>query len=219
MEKINIKYITPSFKYRLLKIVTNPTIAYLLFLGGLLGLYVEIVHPGLIFPGFLGAISLLLALYSFSVLPINYVGILLILIGMGSFILEFFITSYGMLTVFGAISFFFGSIMLIDTEVSFLSISTFTILSVLAGIIITIFGTLYVAGKTIFQKPLTGKEGLIGKIGEAITNIDRHKGKVFVMGEIWNAKTMHQNIKKGEKVVITFIEEMTIIVERIEDSE
>jgi len=214
---LQIKYITPRFKYKLLSIITNPTVAYLLFLGGLLGLYVEIMHPGLIFPGFFGAISLLLALYSFSILPINYAGIFLILIGIGAFILEFFTTSYGTLTIFGGIAFFLGSIMLLDSKAPFLSIPISVILSVLIGIMIVIFGMLYIAGKTIFQKPLTGQEGLIGKIGEAITEIDKNNGKIFVMGEIWNAKTISQTIKKGEKVVIIAIDGMTVIVERYQE--
>ncbi len=204
--------IAMPFKYKFLSYISDPNVAYILLMIGIYGILFEIYSPGTIFPGVIGGISLILALYSFQTLPISYAGLFLILLGVIFFILELKIVSHGALGIAGIISLVIGSIMLIDLPSSILSISytTIIIVAVLTGIFF--FGVLSYAIKAQLSRITTGREGLIGEEGIAQTDVF-HNGKVFIHGEIWNGKSDEQ-IPKGEKVIVTAVDGLIITVKK-----
>lgn len=178
--------------------ISNPNLAYILLMLGLLGLYFEFSNPGAILPGVLGGICLLLAIFSFQILPINYVGLILILMAIGLFILEIKVQSYGILTIGGITAMVIGSIMLINTPIPELRPSLNFIIPVAIGISLIFIFLITLAIRAHIKKVHTGKEGLIGEIGKAQTDIDP-EGKVFVHGELWQAESS-EKILKGSKV-------------------
>lgn len=204
-----------SGRQKFLKTITNPNLAYFLLLFGLLGLYLEFTHPGAIIPGVLGGISLLLAFMAFQVLPINYIGLMLILLSIGFFIAEIKIQGFGVFGIGGIISFVLGSVMLIDAPVPEMRpmMSTIIMFS-LAFSIIFILLTVKVI-KAMKRRIDTGEEGLAGKIGTAKTEINKTSGKVFVHGEWWNAVSASgETIPEGTKVTIESIENFILKVKQ-----
>ena len=189
-----------SARQKFLITISNPNLAYLLLMLGLLGLYFEFSNPGSILPGVLGGIFLLLAIFSFQILPINYVGLMLILLAIGLFILEIKIQSYGILTVGGITAMVIGSIMLIDTTIPELRPSLKIIIPVAAGLSLIFIFLIVIAIRSQMNRVHTGKEGLVGEIGMAQSDL-KPEGKVFVHGELWNAEAT-ENIKKGTKVKV-----------------
>lgn len=200
------------FKYRFLSYISDPNVAYILMMIGMYGIMFEIYNPGAIFPGVVGGISIILALYAFHTIPISYAGLFLILLGIIFFVLELKIVSHGILGIAGIISIIIGSIMLIDLPSGIFSISWKSIVAVaiLSGIFF--FGVLSYAVKAQMAKVKTGGEGLVGEEGEAKTDIFE-KGKVFLHGELWNAKS-DEMILKGEKVVVKKVEGLSLIVKK-----
>jgi len=197
----SINRIEMSFQQKFFNIISDPNIAYILFLVGLVGIYFELQSPGLIFPGIAGVISLILAFFGMQTLPINYAGLALIIFGIFLFIIELYVPSYGLLTTGGVISFVLGSMMLIDTPYPFLRISLGVIIPVALAIAAIFF---FVVGAVIraHRAPVkTGYEGLIGEHGTADTDILEH-GKISVHGEIWDAESDEQ-IKKGDEIEVT----------------
>jgi membrane-bound serine protease (ClpP class) len=202
-----------SLRDRILDTLSNPTIAYILMMLGLAGLYFELAHPGVLFPGILGAICLIMAFYSLQTLPVNYAGVLLILLGIGFFLAEIKVASYGLLSVGGTIALLLGSLMLFDSPAPYLRVA---IPVVLATVLITAGFFIAVASlafRAYLQKPTTGSEGLIGMVGVAASTI-APRGKVFVHGEYWNASSEEQ-IEKGEEVEIIKVEGLKLKVKRI----
>jgi membrane-bound serine protease (ClpP class) len=194
-----------SARQKFLLTISNPNLAYILLMLGLLGLYFEFSNPGAILPGVLGGISLLLAIFSFQILPINYVGLILILLAIGLFILEIKVQSYGILSVGGIIAMVIGSIMLIDAPIPELRPSLKFIIPVAIGLSLIFLFLIFIAVRALANRVYTGKEGLVGEIGVAQTDLSP-KGKVFVHGELWNAEA-DQEISKGEDVKV--VEVMT----------
>jgi membrane-bound serine protease (ClpP class) len=189
-----------SARQKFLLTISNPNLAYILLMLGLLGLYFEFSNPGAILPGVLGGISLLLAIFSFQILPINYVGLILILLAIGMFILEIKIQSYGILSVGGIIAMVIGSIMLIDAPIPELRPSLKFIIPVAVGLSLIFLFLIFIAVRALANRVHTGKEGLIGEIGVAKSDL-APKGKVFVHGELWNAEA-DQEISEGEEVKV-----------------
>lgn len=189
-----------SARQKFLLTISNPNLAYILFMLGLLGLYFEFSNPGAILPGVLGGICLLLAIFSFQILPLNYVGLILILLSIGLFILEIKIQSYGILSVGGIIAMVIGSIMLIDAPIPELRPSLKFIIPVAIGLSLIFIFLIVLAFKAHIRKAATGKEGLIGEQGTAQSDLDP-EGKVFVHGEIWEAEAP-EKIPKGTKVKV-----------------
>ena len=201
-------------RQKFLLTISNPNLAYILLMLGLLGLYFEFSNPGAILPGVLGGISLLLAIFSFQILPINYVGLILILLAIGLFILEIKIQSYGILSVGGVIAMVIGSIMLIDAPIPELRPSLKIIIPVAVGLSLIFIFLIVLAVRAQLQKALTGREGLLDEIGETKTALSL-EGKVFVHGELWNA-VADEKIPKGAKVkVIEVFPNLKIKVEKI----
>jgi membrane-bound serine protease (ClpP class) len=189
-----------SARQKFLLTISNPNLAYILLMLGLLGLYFEFSNPGAILPGVLGGISLLLAIFSFQILPINYVGLILILLAIGLFILEIKIQSYGILSVGGIIAMVIGSIMLIDAPIPELRPSLKFIIPVAVGLSLIFLFLIFIAVRALSNRVHTGKEGLIGERGVVQSDLTP-KGKVFVHGELWNAEA-DQEILKGEEVQV-----------------
>jgi len=175
-----------GLRLEFLKTLSDPNIAYLLMTIGTIGLIAELYNPGAILPGVVGAISLILAFYSFQSLPINYAGVLLFLLGIVFFILEASITSYGLLGIGGAVSMLLGSVMLIKTDVEFLQISWSVILPVVA---LTAAFSLFMVGmgvRAMRRRPMTGREEMVGLVGVATTAL-APRGQFAVHGELWEA--------------------------------
>jgi membrane-bound serine protease (ClpP class) len=189
-----------SSREKFLLTISNPNLAYILLMLGLLGLYFEFSNPGAILPGVLGGISLLLAIFSFQILPINYVGLILILLAIGLFILEIKIQSYGILSIGGIIAMVIGSIMLIEAPIPELRPSLKFIIPVAVGLSLIFIFLVVIVIRAHAKKIYTGKEGLVGQVGKAQTDLTP-KGKVFVHGELWNAEA-DQNISKGTEVKV-----------------
>jgi membrane-bound serine protease (ClpP class) len=188
-------------RQKFLLTISNPNLAYLLLMLGLLGLYFEFAHPGAILPGVLGAISLLLAIFSFQILPINYVALLLILLAIGLFILEVKVQSFGILGVGGIIAMVIGSVMLVNSPVPELQPSLKIIIPLAIGLSLIFLFLMFLVVRAHSRKAYTGKEGLVGEVGVAQTDL-APEGKVFVHGEIWNAEAA-EPLAKGTKVKVT----------------
>lgn len=208
-------YKMPGFK-KFLSWVADPNIAFILGAIGLLGLYVEFTHPGLIAPGVIGAISLVLALFGFHLMPINYAGVALILMSLVLFGLEATLTSHGILAAGGVISMLIGSMILINSPWPGARIRLTTSLAVtlpLAVITVLLVRFAWAAKK---RKAVTGEEGLINSIGITRTDLEP-RGKVFVHGELWEARA-EQNVPAGKSVRVLKIEGLTLLVEPVDES-
>ena len=193
-----------SLRHKILNVITDPNVAYMLMLLGFYGLFFELTNPGSIFPGVMGGICLILAFYAFQTLPVNYAGILLIILAIILFILEIKIVSQGVLTIGGVIAMLLGSLMLFESPGPFMKLSLFLILP--AVIITALFFTviLGLAYKAYRRKPITGSEGLIGLEGIANTDITKDIGMVSLHGELWSAYS-DETISKGEKIVVELV--------------
>ena len=207
-------YIDMGFRYNVLNALSNPNIAYILMMLGLLGLYFEMAHPGVIFPGVIGGICLILSFFAFQTLPINYAGILLILLAIILFIAEVKVTSFGLLTIGGIISMFLGSLMLFESPLPYLRVSWSVLIPVVLATSALFILSAALAFKAYLSKPSTGMEGLIGEIGMAKTEISNN-GKVFIHGEYWDAYS-NNVVPEGERVRVIGVEKLRLNVEKLE---
>lgn len=192
-----------TFRQRFLLTISNPNLAYILLMIGLLGLYFEFANPGAILPGVMGGISLLLAIFAFQILPINYVGLLLIVLAVALFILEVKVHSYGMLSIGGIVAMLIGSMMLIDSPVPELRPSLRLIIPVAVGISLVCIFLVALVVKAQARRALTGREGMIGETGTARTDLSP-RGWVFVHGELWEAEA-DAPIRAGERVRVAAV--------------
>ncbi len=193
--------IEPDWQSRLLSILSNPNLAYILMLVGIYGLIYEFANPGAILPGTAGAISLLLALYAFQVLPIDYTGVALILLGLALMAAEAFVPSFGALGIGGVIAFLIGSLILIDTEQPGYGLSLPLVLGVTAVSALLLF---FVAGMALrsHRRPVvSGREEMAAIQGQVVSDFTR-EGEVRVHGEIWHARS-EQPLRKDQWVRVT----------------
>jgi membrane-bound serine protease (ClpP class) len=203
-----------NWRQRLLSALAHPNIAYLLLSLGMLGLTIELWNPGAVLPGVAGGLCLLLAFFTFQVLPVNYAGILLILFGVALLILEVKVTSHGVLSVGGILSLLFGSMMLMDSTVPELQVSLSVILPVVAGLsaILIVLVRLGLASQR--RRPATGSAGMIGEPARALGPIvPGEVGRVATHGESWMA-TAEESIAEGENVFVAGVEGLTVRVSR-----
>jgi len=203
--------VAPNTGDKLLSVIAHPNIAYLLMLLGLVGIYFELSHPGAILPGVLGGVALLLALFALSVLPVNYVGVLLILLGISFFVLEVKVVSYGLLTVAGLVSFIFGSLMLIRSPFPALRVGLAVVLPTALAVAFVVIFLLARVLRSYRRQPLTGAKGLAGEFGEAAVALEP-SGKVFVHGEYWEAIS-RAPIPKGARVRVVKVVGLLLEVE------
>jgi membrane-bound serine protease (ClpP class) len=201
---------------KLLDLLSDPNIAYILLLMGLYGILFELYNPGAILPGIVGVIAIILAFYSMHSLPINYAGLALIIFGVILFLLEIKIVSHGLLAIGGIVSLLLGSMMLVKSgsSLEFVRISRTVIITATA---VSALFFLFVVGfglKAQKRKIVTGVQGLSGAIAE-VTETLSPAGTVMVQGEIWNAESLAGNINKGEKVRIKEMKNLKLYVEPI----
>jgi len=202
-----------SDRQKFLRTITNPSLAYFLLIFGLIGLFIEFTHPGGVLPGILGGISLLLAFLAFQVLPINYVGLFLILLAIGFFVAEIKVQGFGLLGVGGIVSFILGSVMLIKAPIPEMRpampmIITFAVC--FACIFLFLTWKVFEAMK---RRSETGAEGIVGETGVAKTDIDNRQGKVFVHGEWWNA-VADGLIQAGSRIRVEAVENLVLKVKK-----
>jgi membrane-bound serine protease (ClpP class) len=206
-----------GFTVKVLDILSDPNIAYILMLLGIYGIIFELYNPGSILPGVVGVISLILAFYSMHTLPINYAGLGLILFAIILFIAEVKVTSHGLLAVGGVISLILGSMMLIRSEsaLEFVQISWSVILTSAA---VTLLFFLFVVGfgvRALRSKPSTGREGLVGELGSSLTPLSP-EGRVRVHGEIWDAVSVSGKISRDTRVRVVAVDDLKLRVEKAE---
>jgi membrane-bound serine protease (ClpP class) len=208
-----IKEVKMSLREKLLAILSNPNIAYILLVLGFYGLFFELSNPGAIFPGVAGTICLILAFYSLQTLPVNYAGLALILSSIVFFVLEIFIQPSGILAAGGIVSFILGSLLLFKGGPMFRVSPAIVLIS--AFLTFAFFFWVIRAGiRTFFIKPRTGSEGLIGERGIAKTNIDTRGGMCFVHGELWKAKS-ENTVEEGAEIEVVKVEGLTLWVKKV----
>ena len=216
LDQANKIVLEETLRIKILRTISNPNIAYILMMIGLAGLYFELSHPGAVFPGVIGAISLILAFFAMQTLPVNYAGILLIVLAIIFFIMEMKIASYGLLSVAGIVSLLLGSLMLFEGDTTGIKLS----LQVVLPTIIVISGFFVAVASLVFRaqrsKPATGSGGLVGEIGivkKALTL----EGKVFVHGELWNARAK-EPLDEAAKVRVVKVVNLVLEVESVDES-
>jgi len=208
-----IKRIEVRFRDRFLALISDPNVAYILMMMGMLGIFFELSNPGAILPGVIGGISLILAFFAFQSLPINWAGLLLILFGVVLLIVEIKVVSHGILTIGGVISMVLGSIMLYDVPDSSLSISWFVIIPTVgttAGLVIFAVS----AGlRALYRPSTTGPAGMVGQTGVVKTALDP-EGHVLVDGELWQAVAADGPVPAGERVQVLSVDGLTLKVSK-----
>jgi membrane-bound serine protease (ClpP class) len=205
-----------GFSEKVLDTLSDPNIAYILMLLGIYGLLFELYNPGAVLPGVVGGISLILAFYSMHTLPVNFAGLGLILFGILLFIVDIKAVSHGVLSVGGVIALVLGSMMLIrsDSALEFVQISWSVILTSAA---LSLLFFMFVVGyglRALKSKPPTGREGLVGEVGESLTTL-HPEGRVRVHGEIWNATADSGSITKDVRIRVVSVENLTLHVEEV----
>ncbi len=204
-----------NWNHRVLHVLSNPNIAYLLMMLGFYGLIYEFINPGAIFPGVVGGMCVIIGLFALQTLPINYAGLLLILLGLGLFVTELLVASHGLMAVGGAVSFTIGSMMLIDSPYPFLRISLYVIIPAVAATGVFVLFAVGHALKAQKRRATTGDQGLIDETGRARTAIDSRSGSVFVHGEYWSA-TSDTPIEPDTPVRVVRVNGLRLLVESLD---
>ncbi len=208
-----------SVKDLFLHSLTNPNIAYILLFLGIYGILGEFSNPGTLFPGIFGGICLILAFVAFQMIPINFAGVILIVLGIILFIFEIYTPTFGLLTIGGITSLTLGSFMLTKDMAPFLQISSGVIIAMVVATGIFFIFAVTKGIKIQWRKPISGKENMVGMIGSARTNLNPD-GQIFIHGEIWQATSFGgTHIKKGEKVVVISLEGLRLIVKKTDKKE
>jgi membrane-bound serine protease (ClpP class) len=202
-----------GIRQKILSLISDPNIAYILMLLGFYGLFFELTNPGALFPGVIGGICLILAFYAFQTLPVNYAGLLLIILAIILFLLEIKIVSHGILTIGGVIAMVIGSLMLFESPSPFMKLSFYVIFP--AVLITTLFFTVTIglAFKAYKRKPVTGAEGLIGSPGVAETDVTKDGGSVLLHGERWSAFA-EEPVSKGERIIVESVSGLKVKVKK-----
>lgn len=208
LENVKVEEIESTFVLRVLEVITDPNIVFILFSIGGLGIVLELYNPGAILPGVVGAISLILAFYASSTLPINYAGVALIMLAIVLFIAEIKIPSAGLLTVGGVVSLFLGGLMLIDTVDPTLQVSKSLLITVslIVGIVVGL--VIWLVVKAAKRQPFTGDAGMIGKIAEV-----RKQGFVYVDGALWKMES-DEELEPGTKVEVIGVDKLMLKVKK-----
>jgi membrane-bound serine protease (ClpP class) len=198
---VPVREIREGLSTRILKHIADPNIAFILMMIGLAGLYFELAHPGVVLPGVVGALSLLLAFYAFQTLPVNYTGLLLILLAFIFFVLEVYVTSYGLLSLGGMISLFLGSMMLFRGGGVGMEIAWSVLIPTVVVVSLFFIAVAFLVMRSQLRRSMTGSTGLIGEKGVAYTDLMPEGGQVFVHGEYWQAMS-EEPIKAGERIEV-----------------
>ncbi len=210
-KSVSIVPIKEGLRERILRTISDPNIAYILMMIGLAGLYFELSNPGTILPGVVGALALTLAFFAFKALPVNYAGLLLILLAGVFFFLEIKIASFGLLALAGLIALTLGSLMLFSKTPG-VGISWSVLWPTLIGVGLFLSVITYLAAKAVRSPPQTGPESLLGATGRVISDVGPDQGQIFIHGEIWEARSDHP-IPAGRRVKVLAVEALTLKVE------
>ena len=211
-----IETFKPDWRNRLLAVITNPNVAYVLMLLGIYGLFFELANPGFVLPGVIGGICLLLALYSMQVLPVNFTGVALILLGVAFMIAELFMPSFGALGIGGIIAFIIGSIILFDVSgEGELAISKSLVFSVAAVTAIFFLVVIRMVIRAHRKPVVSGAEELVGSFGEVVDGFDK-QGFIHVHGENWQAESLTP-VRAGDRVRITAIKGLLLKIEPMKE--
>jgi len=202
----------PDWQHRLLGWLADPNVAYLLLMLGMLGIFFELSHPGVILPGVIGGISLILAFYALQSLPVSAAGLLLIALAMVLFFAELKIVSHGILGVGAVIALTLGSVMLVRSPASWLRVSLLVIFPMVAVTALYFLVVLRLVLKARRGRPATGREGMVGAVGEALDDL-APAGNVFVHGEIWSAESSGI-VRKGDRVRVAAVRGLTLEVRK-----
>jgi membrane-bound serine protease (ClpP class) len=216
-EGLAVERVAPDWRTELLAVITSPTVAYMLLLAGIYGLIFEGYNPGAILPGVVGAICILLALYAFQVLPVNYAGLALIILGILLMIGEVFVPSFGALGLGGIVAFVVGSIILMDTDVPGFGIPAALIGSVAAIGGGAVMAIIWFAVRARSQPVVSGREDMIGSVAEATADF-HGRGQVRAHGELWNAESSVP-VRRGQQLRITDMHGLVLSVEPSESKE
>jgi membrane-bound serine protease (ClpP class) len=211
----------PDWRTQLLAVITHPTVAYGLLLIGIYGLLFEGYNPGAVLPGVAGAVSLLIALFAFQILSVNWAGLALIVLGVGLIVAEFFMPAFGSLGVGGLIAFVMGSVMLFDSDVPGLSIGWPLIAGLATAGGLLLMGMVYLTTRSLLRPVVTGTQGMVGEhavVTEALGGADAaQEGRVRYGGELWNAVSSAA-LPQGQKVRIVKVEGLTLHVEALTEA-
>jgi membrane-bound serine protease (ClpP class) len=214
LSHVHIETIEPDWRSRFLAVIANPNIAYVLLLIGIYGLVIEFYHPGAVVPGTIGGISLLLALYGFQALPVNYAGLGLILLGIGLMIAEAFVPSFGVLGIGGISAFIFGSVILLNTDVPGLELSPvlITLFAISSAVLLLLVSGMVLKAR---RKPVvSGPEELIGASATALEDFRTH-GRIWIHSESWLART-DKPLLKGQQALVKAVDGLTLVVTPLE---
>lgn len=199
-----------GWRLELLKAISDPNIAMLLMTIGTIGILAELYSPGAILPGVVGAISLIMAFYSLQSLPVNYAGVLLILLGVVLFILEITVTSYGILTLGGLAAMVLGGLMLVKTDAPFMQVSLWFLVPTIVTVAGLALVMAWVGVRTKRKRPAMGMSRMVGEVGVARTDV-HPRGQVLLHGEIWEA-TSEEPIRAGEQAEVKSVQGLTLTV-------
>ena len=211
-EGLTVREIEPDWRTKLLAIITNPTLAYILLLVGVYGLLLEGYNPGALVPGIIGGISLLLALYAFQILPVNYAGLALMALGLALIAVELFVPSFGILGIGGLVAVVFGSVILFDEDVPGYAIND----GLIAGLAVSgavLFAMIVWMIQRALQRPrMGGRASLIDHTAEAISDFTDGRGRVHLQGEDWFAHA-ETDIRRGQRVRITGVQDEGFVLD------
>lgn len=216
-ENVEIVELQDDLRNRILSIVANPNIAYILIMIGIAGIMMEIQYPGLIFPGVIGAISLLLGLYGLQTIPVDYTGFLLIALGIILLILELKIMSYGLLAIAGILSIALGIIWIADSMKEIKTTSLAVIITSTVFIVALLLFVIYKVIQASKKEVVSGDTLLFKEMGEAVSDVTSTGGKVFIHGEYWNAVSKDGIIPRGSRIRPVERQGMTLIVKKVDE--
>lgn len=210
---LTVTNVKPDWRVELLSVITNPTVAYGLLLIGIYGLLFEGYNPGAVFPGVVGAVSLLIALFAFQILSVNYAGLALVALGVGMIVAEFFFPTFGSLGLGGLVAFVVGSLILFDTDIPGMNIGLPVIgaVATVGGLVIVTMA--WIASRSLRRPVITGVQAMIGESAEVLEPFSG-KGRIRYGGELWNARSSAA-LQAGQIVRITQVDGLTLWVEPV----
>ncbi len=215
-EGVRVVELEPDWRSEFLSVISNPTLAYILLMIGIYGLILEGYNPGALVPGVIGGICLLLALYSFQILPVNYAGLALMLLGFALIAVELFVPSFGILGIGGVAAVVFGSIILLDTEVPGMAVNTGLIAAMGLASALAFFAVIYLAARSHRNPRVSGTESLVGREAESIADFADGHGRVHIEGEDWTASS-DEPIGRDDRVEVLAVEGLTLKVRPLRD--
>ncbi|ANT64753.1 NfeD-like protein [Prosthecochloris sp. CIB 2401] len=210
--RISLREFSPDFKQRVLMLLADPNLAYIFIMIGLAGLYFELANPGAMFPGVAGAVSLLLGLFALQMLPVNVVGLLLIVLAVLFITLEVFVASAGVLAVAGLVSMFIGSLMLFDTYHTGIAISFTVFVPVFVSLALFVALVVWLVARSALRRPESGPESLTGAVGHVVRVVPGSVHvKVYVHGEVWDARCS-KPLAEGDSIIVESLQGMVLQV-------